>query len=239
MVLTDLVRPGEKVEIQAADRAILGSAAGKKITYMTKVYDIIDDETLEILMPMEGSKLILLPVDGEYMFCFYTQKGLYQTFVRIADRYKSNSIYILLAKMTTKLEKYQRREYYRYATLLPLKARELMDEEIKLLSEDHFRLQQGLIMKKCTIIDISGGGLKFSAPVQFPVGNQIAIAFELTSNGKEKSYELVGEVLDSQQKDDTKEEYIHRLRFSNILSAERESIIRYIFEEERKKRNRN
>lgn len=237
MLLTELVRPGEKIEIQAVEKAILGSASNKKV-YSSKVYDIIDDDELEILMPMEGSKLILLPVDGQYQFCFYTKSGLYQCFVRIADRYKSNNVYILLAEVTSKIEKHQRREYYRYSTILPLKARELMDDELKALEKNNFHMQQGLMMKNCSTRDISGGGLRFVAPVGFEVGEQIALSFNLNIHGKEKVYELAGEVLSCKENDTNKGEFEHRLKFTSILNGERESIIRYIFEEERKKRSR-
>lgn len=164
MTLTELVKPGEKIDIMAVERAILGNSSDKKV-YTSKIYDLIEDNKLEILMPMEGSKLILLPRDGEYQFCFYTENGLYQCFVRIADRYKSNNVYILLAETTSPLEKFQRREYYRYSTSIPLKVRTLMDEELRDLDKDVFHIQNGLIMKKCEIRDISGGGRIFTAPL--------------------------------------------------------------------------
>ncbi|MGN0247717.1 MAG: flagellar brake protein [Lachnospiraceae bacterium] len=237
MTLTELVRPGEKIDIMAVERAILGSSSDKKV-YSSKVYDILDDDQLEIFMPMEGSKLILLPKDGQYQFCFYTQKGLYQCFVRIADRYKSNNVYILLAEVTSELEKFQRREYYRYSINLPLKARTLMEEEEKDLEKNNFHMQQGLMMKKCEIRDISGGGLKFVSQTAFTEGEQIALLFSLNSHGKETVYELAGEVLSCRENDNQKGEFEHRLKFTGILRNQREAIIRFIFEEERKKRSR-
>ncbi|MBQ1171846.1 MAG: flagellar brake protein [Lachnospiraceae bacterium] len=236
MTLTELVRPGEKIDIMAVERAILGSASNKKV-YSSKIYDIIDDEQLEILMPMEGSKLILLPKDGQYQFCFYTKKGLYQCFVRIADRYKSNNVYILLAEVTSDLEKFQRREYYRYSVSMPLKARTLMEEEVKDLEKNNFHMQQGLTMTKCEIRDISGGGLKFISQTAFTVGEQIALVFSLNFRGKETVYELAGEVLSCREIDNQKGKFEHRLKFTSIMSRQREAIIRFIFEEERKKRS--
>ena len=232
MTLTELVRPGEKIDVMAVERAILGSSSDKKV-YSSKVYDILDDDQLEIFMPMEGSKLILLPKDGQYQFCFYTQKGLYQCFVRIADRYKSNNVYILLAEVTSELEKFQRREYYRYSINLPLKARTLMEEEEKDLEKNNFHMQQGLMMKKCEIRDISGGGLKFVSQTAFTEGEQIALLFSLNSHGKETVYEL-----SCRENDNQKGEFEHRLKFTGILRNQREAIIRFIFEEERKKRSR-
>lgn len=237
MNLTELVNPGDKIEIMAVERAILGAASDKKV-YGSKVYDVVDDELFEILMPIEGSKLILLPIEGRYQVCFYTKKGLYQCFVKIADRYKSNNVYILLVKQTSELEKFQRREYYRYKTLLPLKARELMEEELEDIENDKFSMQKGLVMKKCEIQDISGGGLKFVAPVAFPIGEQIGLSFNLNTHGKEVVYEVAGEVLSSKKMENRRGQFEHRLKFTSILSGQRESIIRYIFEEERLNRSR-
>lgn len=237
MTLTELVRPGEKIDIMGVERAILGNSSNKKV-YTSKIYDLIDDDQLEILMPMEGSKLILLPKDGQYQFCFYTKKGLYQCFVRIADRYKSNNVYILLAEVTSPLEKFQRREYYRYSTSLPLKARTLMDEELRDLEKDQFHIQHGLIMKKCEIRDISGGGMKFLSKTAFEVEDKVVLSFSLQVHGKETVYQLVGKILSCRKLESDNDEYEHRLMFEKILNSERESIIRFIFEEERKKRSR-
>ena len=94
-MLTKYVKPGDKIELQTVERSILGSVSDKK-AYSSKVYDVISDEQFEILMPMEKTKLILLPVDGEYDVCFYTRQGLYQCYVRIVDRYKSDNTFSLL-----------------------------------------------------------------------------------------------------------------------------------------------
>ena len=51
MTLTELVRPGEKIDIMAVERAILGSSSNKKV-YSSKVYDILYDDQLEILTPI-------------------------------------------------------------------------------------------------------------------------------------------------------------------------------------------
>lgn len=94
------------------------------------------------------------------------------------------------------------------------------------------------MMKKCEIRDISGGGLKFVSQTAFTEGEQIALLFSLNSHGKETVYELAGEVLSCRENDNQKGEFEHRLKFTGILRNQREAIIRFIFEEERKKRSR-
>ena len=236
-MLTELIRPGDREEIQAVEQAILGSAANQK-AYTSKIYDILDDESLEILMPMDGTKLILLPVDGEYRFCFYTGKGLYQCFIRITNRYKSNNVYLLLCEMTSPIEKYQRREYYRYACTLPLRTRDLMDEELKAVEEHKFRMRIGLPMAKGQIVDISGGGIRFMTPVRYEVGMQIVLCFSLNIHGREMPYELVGQILSCRENEVRRGEFEHRVMFTAVENKQREEIIRYIFEEERKSRRR-
>ena len=94
-MLTKLILPGEKIELQSMEKSILGSASDKK-SYISRIYDVLSDDQFEVLMPMEQTKLILLPVDGEYDVCFYTKQGLYQCYVRIADRYKKDNTYITM-----------------------------------------------------------------------------------------------------------------------------------------------
>lgn len=235
-MLTDLVKPGNRIDIQTVEHAILGSASDAKV-YSSKIYDILDDEKLEILMPMNGTKLILLPIDGEYQFCFYTAKGLYQCTVRIVERYKENSIYLLLCEMTSPIGKYQRREYYRLACTLPMRSRDLMEEEIKAIEEFNYRLTAGLPLSKGEIVDISGGGIRFVTSDRYEPGTQIVVYFNLNVHGKETTYELIGDVLSSKQNDVNKKIYEHRLKFTVIDNRQREEIIRYIFEEERKSRS--
>lgn len=236
-MLTEFVKPGNRIEIQTVEHAILGAASNSKM-YTSRIYDVLDDEKLEILMPMDGTKLILLPVDGEYQFCFYTDKGLYQCTVRIVERYKSNNVYLLVCEMTSPLGKYQRREYYRYACTLPLRTRDLMDEEIRTIEEGRYHMQIGLPLTRGQIVDISGGGIRFVTSVRYEPGMQIAVCFSLNIHGREMPYELAGMVLSSKENEVRRGEYEHRVKFTAVSNNEREEIIRYIFEEERKSRNR-
>ena len=86
--------------------------------YQSRVLQILSEDTLEISMPMEQTRLILLPVDSEYDMIFFEENSLYQCFARIIDRYKSNNVYVLVMELTSNLRKYQRREYYRFSCAL-------------------------------------------------------------------------------------------------------------------------
>ena len=108
-MLTNYVKPGQKVELQYVEKATEETGDTLKKIYTSTVYDVLSEDRLEIMMPMEKTKLILLPVDAEFNICFYTEQGLYQCFVQIIDRYKSNNVYILVLELTSNMRKYQRR----------------------------------------------------------------------------------------------------------------------------------
>ena len=111
-MLADYIAPGNRVELKATGKMWMDEDARTRHIYMSKVMDITSDDRIEVLMPYEKGRIVLLPVDGEYSLCFYSTKGLFQCFCRIVDRYRSDNMYILVLDLTSELAKLQRREYY-------------------------------------------------------------------------------------------------------------------------------
>ena len=129
-MLEQYIELGQRIEIQPVSRHIKEEDPMNVKRYSSKVYDIVSDEKIEILMPFEQSKLVLLPVGEAYTLFFYTRQGLYECTTRIVDRYKSNNAYILVMELTTNLKKYQRREFYRFSCAIGVDTRIVTDEEL-------------------------------------------------------------------------------------------------------------
>lgn len=237
-MLTNYVKPGQKVELQYVEKATDGTGDTLKKIYTSTVYDVLSEDRLEIMMPMEKTKLILLPVDAEFNICFYTEQGLYQCFVQIIDRYKSNNVYILVLELTSNLRKYQRREYYRFSCALEMEARDLLEEEKMAVEQEDYHLIPGLPLKRSVIVDISGGGLRFVSTQKYEENSLIYCTYYLMLNGQKKKYELVGKILSVKEIQGRAGTYEHRVQYMNLHVDEREEIIRYIFEEERKHRHK-
>ena len=233
-MLTKIISPGNKVDVVVKDR---NEPDGKK-TYESRVYDVLSDEEFEIHMPMEKTKLILLPAGGIFDFYFYTTNGLYQCNARVKDRYKSGGTYILLCEPTTNLRKYQRREYYRFACILKMSSRKLQGEELEAASRNEQYYQAGLPMNNSVIVDISGGGVRFISKTRYEAGTLIYLTYKLNINGKEKEYDITGKILESYEVPGKSDQFEHRVKYLNMENEVREEIIRYIFEEERKSRQR-
>lgn len=237
-MLSKYVIPGNKIEMQAVERAKYIDDTEKKKVYQTQVCDILSEDQLEIYMPMEKSKLILLPVNAEYDMYFYTQAGLYQCFANVIDRYKSGNQFILLMELTSNLRKFQRREYYRLSCALEMNSRPLEKEEVEVVERGTNYLVPGLPLKRSVIVDISGGGIRFIGNYAYEPDSLVCCKYNLVVDGNAKEYTLIAKVLMVRELEDRPGVYEHRAQYINIDTAEREEIIRFIFEEERKHRKR-
>lgn len=239
-MLSKLITRGTRIELREVEKNGIMSPEAKFKIYKSRVIDILSEDTLEIEMPMEQTKLILLPVDSEYDLIFYVEGGLYQCFVRIVDRYKSNNVYILLLELTSSLRKYQRREYFRYDCAYEIQTRVLLEEEQEAIEKKQpYILQAGLAMTKGVIVDISGGGLRFLSSEKYEQGSLIYCYFSLYTGGNLKTFEMIGRIISIKEVENKPGVTEHRMEFFNTNTNTREEIIRFIFEEERKNRKRD
>ena len=231
--LSKYIKEGDKLDIETIQRP---GKESEKRQYRSMVYDIVSEDQIKIAMPLEQGKVILLPVDREYNLCFYTKNGLYQCLSRVVERSRNNNVFVLLMELTTDLSKYQRREYYRLNTVLDMKSKAI-DTSNKSFEQVQF-IDTDLTFDNGTMVDISGGGARFISKAQYPKGSLIRFVFSLFVNGSVTEYKLVGKVLRSEPIENREDQFENRIQFVNMVNDDRESIIKYIFEEERRQRHR-
>ena len=238
-MLADYIAPGNRVELKATGKMWMDEDARTRHIYMSKVMDITSDDRIEVLMPYEKGRLVLLPVDGEYSLCFYSTKGLFQCFCRIVDRYRSDNMYILVLDLTSELAKLQRREYYRFSCALELKSRLCTPEEEDAFEKNRrYLVDPGENLQKSVVVDISGGGLRFVANFSYEEGNTIYCSYRLPGNANDKEYEMLCNVLKVTELESRPGLFEHRIQYIYIDENSREDIIHFIFEEERKIRKK-
>ncbi len=231
-LLSKYVAPDSKVELRAIEKG-QGQADGKpNRMHESRVLKVLSENRVEIAMPIENGKLILLPVDGTYDMYFYGNNAVFQCNARVADRYRHGGMYMLVMDMTSNLRDYQRREYYRFSCALEMDSRQLGEEEISVASQEE--LLPELPLKSSVIVDISGGGLRFVAYYAYEVDSLILCKYHLTVEGKKKEYRLVGKVLAVHELENKPGAYEHRVQYVNVDPKDREEIIQYIFDEARK-----
>lgn len=237
-MLSKFIENGNRIDLQSLDRWKGGEEITPKV-YQSRVIDILSEDTLEIEMPLEQSKLVLLPIDSEYEMIFYGKSGLYQCYARITDRYKSNNVYMLVMELISDLSKYQRREYYRFSCAIEMQVRALTKDEVRPIENNEpYRIQLGLAMQEGIIVDISGGGIRFMSKENFEAGSLIFCSYPLQIGSTRKQFEVLGKIL-SVKKPENKPGYLeYRMEYFRLNVNAREEIIKYIFEEERKSRKK-
>ncbi len=238
-MLSKYILPGNRIEMQAVERVKMADEGERKRVYLSQVRDILSEEQLEIFMPMEKTKMILLPVNTEYDMYFYTPQGLYQCFANVIDRYKDDNQYVLLMELTSNLRKFQRREYYRLSCALEMNSRPLEKEEKDAMDRKAGAyLVPGLPLKRSVVVDISGGGIRFLSSYSYEPDSLLYCKYNLVIDGVSKEYTLITKVLTVRELEDRPGVFEHRAQYVDIDTYDREEIIRFIFEEERKHRKR-
>lgn len=235
-MIEKFILPGDKLEMKSTTEVKLPDGTEGVRLYKSTVYDVLDDGRIEIVMPMEQTKLVLLPVDGEYEVCFFSHGGMYRANVRIVDRQKIDNTYILVTEMITNLHKFQRREYYRFNCIIETQAKELSRQETDAFGKNLGYLISEADMVRGVIVDISGGGLRFVSRRHFEEGSTVYLKYSLPIEEKDKDFMVAARVISSVEIPNRSDEYQNRVKFLYLDNTTREEIIKYIFNEERKNR---
>ncbi|HEX3075905.1 MAG TPA: flagellar brake protein [Lachnospiraceae bacterium] len=132
MALTDIVNVGDKLNVKIVSDQ---NRTGKSKVYVSQVLDIKNSSEILISLPIEAGRIVPLMLDIRYNLCFYTKSGLFQCDCILTKRYQINNIYVGEAQITTSLEKFQRREYYRIDCLIDTKYTILADNNDNINSQ--------------------------------------------------------------------------------------------------------
>ena len=235
-----VIAAGDRAELHIVEKKAGTDEKEVKVYYST-VCDVLSEGEIEITMPMEKGRLILLPEGLEFIIVFYEENGMYECMARVKKRYKTGNIYVLVLELISSLQRHQRREFYRFDCMLEMSARQLLPEEIRAMETDLFFEPRGdLPVDKAMIADISGGGMRFFSNQIYEPGTLLHCTFSLEHDGKKMEIEVINKVLRFQKQEtgERKGAYEYRSQFQNLSERVRENIIKWIFEEERRIRQK-
>lgn len=246
MAISDIIRIGDKIDVRLVQQIEnKGKGADLPDVYRSQVLDIKDNGNFEIAMPTEKGRLILLPLGVRFEFTFYSYTGgLYKSIGQVVERYKKDGFYMLEIQLRTALEKYQRREFYRYNCTMDFVFYILEEEQKEMDSADDIlrdMMEGDFTMPSChgVMVDLSGGGMKFRSPYELKSGDKVLVMLRLTNDKMDRQFHVIGNVIACiEVHTPAKVLYESRVRFSIEDNKIREEIIRYIFEEERKIRQK-
>lgn len=249
-MIRDILTIGDKIELR---KIINEKNSHSNNIYISQLLELVDEDILIIALPISKGRLIPLSIGETYSCCFYASKGLYQCNITILDRAKTENLHILKVQVLSELEKVQRRQFYRIDCILDTKYRLVTEQEMALKSKlqkndfsDSIERENCLKtldeIKSTTvlgnIIDISGGGARFVSEEILKKDDRMTLEFDLSIGGILKKLTLEAIVLSSTKVINKSGFYEQRIKFVDLLKEERETIIKFIFEEERRQRKK-
>lgn len=233
-MLQDIVSIGDKIELSRFSNN--DSQDQKTKVYLSQVLDYADYDKACIAMPIENGRIIPLEIGDKYQLFFYCKQGLYQCKAVITDRFRMDNIFMLVVQITSELEKFQRRQYYRLDCVMDISVCKLTQEEASLKKEELDIVPSRL--QNAVMIDISGGGCKFNCSEMLEKNSKVLLHFTLALTKGLVLFEIFGKIIYSVENSNRNKIYEHRVEFVDMTEEEREHIVRFIFDEERRRRRK-
>ena len=230
--MENILTPGVKLELNE----VTANKKKASVTYLSQIYDLnADTKRVSIAMPYKDGHMVVLSLGVVLDAYFYCKSKMYHSRVKVVDRYKSGNLIVLVVELQSELKKVQRRQFFRYDLIVPVRYM-LLDDETALIYDKTGELPEEIIkqnIKNGQTINISGGGMKFVG-CKFERDDRVYIELDYTSGTINQCLRVAAKIIDSVNPQGRRDIFHNRVSYDNIKNDDRESLIRFIFEEERK-----
>ncbi|MDF2510392.1 MAG: hypothetical protein K0S04_258 [Herbinix sp.] len=248
-MLREVLNYGDKIDLKPLNNS--GRELHNSKTFASQLVDFVDSDIISIAAPIIYGKALVLGIGANFSLCFYTSKGLYQGNCVVLSNHKENNMIVSNVKVITNLVKIQRRQFYRLECIYDIDYRLVtLDEELleKRLKVDDFENDKE--REECKknlsqfnkdwihgdILDISGGGLRFYSKYLHKQGDKLRIKIVVRVGNDTIKMEPEAQIVASYKIENRIGTFEHRVQFVDISPKDRENLIRFIFEQERRLR---
>lgn len=229
--MEEIISVGNKVDMEILHDGQLETDEEKRRILCCRVMDMPDYHIVRISMPFYEGRIVPLAVGDQYVMNFYAEKGIYGSRFVVINRLKEGNLFLADMEIQEPLHKIQRREFFRHNCRIPATYHMISPEELNDTSFD----AESIEWKKSVLLDISGGGVRMVSEFQENTDLPMQLRFPIEVNGIQEEVTLFGKLVATYQNENNKILYEQRVEFENLDDKEREKIIHFIFEEERKK----
>jgi len=208
---------GDRVEVKRIDTV-------KNMQFTSQILDIVNEDILIISGPIHKTHIVPVRLDSTFEVTYIKEdKGRFMFNAVVVDRIVEG-IYKLKIKKTTKTIKFQERDFYRLSTSIKVnKVFNLLDKS------DEKRIEEDCVAK-----DISGGGIKILCNYNHSTEDIVNIKFNIDNHEISSD----GEIIRIEKSNNLGYIYELGIRFINLKNTDRDNIIRFIFEQQRKNRRK-
>lgn len=243
-MLSRVLKIGQRIEIKRIHQLkkdIMG-----EVPFISKVLEITGDYTFTAALPTLDGDVVTLKPGNYYELTFAANQGAYSCKCEVLERFKFKNEYVYSLRVVSELKKIQRRHYFRIEKAIPMKCRvcteaekyalikyernEFENEQVK--EEHRLRLDEFEIQNvDAMIVNISGGGIKFSYPVNIKRGAIVAMRFAIDRDADIVAF---GRILEDGICLPNSGDFVQRLEFIKLSKEDKERIIKFVFETERR-----
>lgn len=204
---------GEKIQIDHID------IKGHLQEYRSQVVDIHEGAFMDVLIPIHKSRDVYLRQDSIVKLASAKGDAVYE-FKAVIQEKLFGRVPLLRLKIISEVNKIQRRDSYRLKLMRDIEARHIEDIKEKKFGEKF----------RCNLHDISAGGILISTNKEFQEGDMLEATIDL--NG----VQLVayGIIVRRTLTVSHKAPYSYGIKFDKMSEFDKNKLIKFIFEEQRK-----
>lgn len=214
---------------------------------VSNVQEITRAGTLIVSAPTFRSVVVPIP-EGELInVVYFRQSGMFSFVAALLRRFHDGNIELCEIEIKSPISKYQRRDFVRYDTVLPVRVSLLANAETlsnmsieETLRRIFDRRYMGMPREgdypteECLTLDVSGGGLRFSSRHSYEKNSLL----ECTVTFSEEDELTVDALVMRVEESERGMPWRIGVQFVNIEERLRRKIIRYIFNEQVKERKK-
>lgn len=218
---------GTKLEV-----SITNDFKDHKNKYISQLEQIVDEHTLIIAVPIYAGNIIAISVGAIVNIVFYNEKGVFSFNAEVKKRGVKDNINVLILDAIQPLKKIQRREYFRFDWVMPVKYKEVKNiQSIK--DEEAIRMicreDEDEPFERALTKNISGGGIGIITKKQHDMKSYIAVQLSLN---KCVTINVIGKVVRAKLYNSQTMQYDTGILFTHVNPQKRDAIIKFIFEQQ-------
>lgn len=172
-----------------------------------------------------------------YAIYIISYDKVYLTYVYYRSSYREADETVCSLEMVSPLEKIQRRMHQRVSCHSRLAFRLVSEEEIKLGDDTEKKKWDDIIFSEedyeDSLVDISGGGIRFTTKKKMTTGAYIYAAFEIQNLSQSVTMTALGQIVHVGAFRNEQDSFDVRMKYIGLTEEEKKQIIHFVFQLER------
>lgn len=203
-----------------------------------KVHEVLSDS--EVVVKDDDNDKIEFQKHVCYIVDFYTANKVYRCSAYYVSDYSEDGYQYFTIEVVSPLQKMQRRNHQRYPWHTIFSYSVLQEAQVHdIINKGWDEVKENLLADprfvEESLVDISGGGLRFTSKNVLNTGDFLLCLLKMENYGGKEPFPVLGEVVYTGNLSNDRDKSDIRLKYIGITEKQREEIIRFVFWLERQR----